>query len=108
MISKAKIARAIDNAYQFNNLEYVGVCDGGKHGQVVCVQAYAQHFWNNPKKAKSRVYIFYGYDRYKAGKRDGQIVWDSYDEETWKQIYFDKASAIEFAREILNNKEQGA
>ena len=101
MISKAKIARAIDNAYQFNNLEYVGVCDGGKHGQVVCVQAYAQHFWgHNPKSAKSRVYIFYGYDRYKAGKREGQIVWGSYDEETWKQIYF--------VREILNNKEQGA
>ena len=107
MVSKAKIARAIDNAYQFNNLEYVGVCDGGRHGQVVYMQAYAERFSCNPKTAKDRVYIFYGYDRYKAGKRDGQIVWDSYDEETWKEIYYSKASAIEFAREILNDKEQG-
>lgn len=54
---------------------------------------------------RSRVYIFYGYDRYKAGKINGQVVYDSRDEEAWKEVYFDKASAVEFAQKIIKGEK---
>lgn len=98
MASKANIKNALDLAYKYGSLELLGVCDGGEQGQVVYVQAYAQHY--NLQGAKSRVYTFYGYDRYKVGKIDGQIVWDSKDEESWREVFYNKASAVEFAREI--------
>lgn len=95
-VSKTMIRLALETSYKNNSFEYLGLCDGGKEGQVVYVQVY-----NTPAIAKGRNYAFYGYDRYKAGEVDGQIVWDSHDEETWREVYFDKASAIDFAREIL-------
>lgn len=100
MVSKASIKNALDLAYSHNSLELLGVCDGGEQGQVVYAQAYAQHYWNNPQGAKSRAYVFYGYDRYKVGEIDGQVVWDSKDEESWREVFYSKASAVEFAREI--------
>lgn len=95
-VSKTMIRLALETSYKNNSFEYLGLCDGGDDGQVVYVQVY-----NTIAIAKGRNYAFYGYDRYKVGEVDGQIVWDSYDEETWREIYYDKASAIEFAKEIL-------
>lgn len=100
MVSKASIKNAIDLAYENNSLEFLCVCDGGKQGQAVYVQAYAQNWYSNPQGARSRVYVFYGYDRYKVGEIDGQEVWDSKDEESWREVFYSKASAVEFAREI--------
>lgn len=93
MVSKESIKNALDLAYAHNSLELLGVCDGGKQGQVVYVQAYKT-------MQGRRAYAFYGYDRYKAGEIDGQVVWDSKDEESWREVFYNKASAVEFAREI--------
>lgn len=68
MVSKASIKNALDLAYKYGSLEFLGVCDGGKQGQV--------------------------------GEIDGQVVWDSKDEESWREVFYNKASAVEFAREI--------
>ena len=34
------------------------------------------------------------------GGEQGQVVWDSKDEESWLEVFYNKASAVEFAREI--------
>lgn len=96
MVSKAQIEKAITEAYKYSSFDYLGVCDGGDDGQVVYLQVYS-----NKPIGKGRTYAFYGYDRYKVGEVDGQVVYDSKDEESWSQMYFDKASAVEFAREII-------
>lgn len=93
MVSKASIKNALDLAFKHKSLELLGVCDGGEQGQVVYAQAYKT-------MQGRRAYAFYGYDRYKAGEIDGQVVWDSKDEESWREVFFNKASAVEFAREI--------
>lgn len=61
MVSKESIKNALDLAYKYGSLEFLGVCDGGKQGQ---------------------------------------LVWDSKDEESWREVFYNKASAVEFAREI--------
>lgn len=93
MVSKANIKNALDLAYKYGSLEFLGACDGGEQGQVVYVQVYKT-------MQGRRAYAFYGYDRYKAGEIDGQVVWDSKDEESWREVFYSKASAVEFAREI--------
>lgn len=105
MVSKTKIENTLTEAYNHNSFEYLGLCDGGSDGQVVYVQAYAQKHRHNPQGARNRVYVFYGYDRYIAGKIDGQVVYDSRDEETWKEVFFDKASAVEFAQKIIKGEK---
>lgn len=93
MVSKASIKNALDLAFKHKGLELLGVCDGGEQGQVVYLQAYKT-------MQGRRAYAFYGYDRHKAGEIDGQVVWDSKDEESWREVFYNKASAVEFAREI--------
>lgn len=39
------------------------------------------------------------------GGSDGQVVYDSKDEEAWREVYFDKASAVEFAQKIIKGEK---
>lgn len=100
MVSKSKIENILTEAYNYDSFEYLGLCDGGNDGQVVYVQVYARNYKYNPQGARNRAYIFYGYDKYKLGEVDGQVVYDSEDEESWREVFYNKASAVEFAREI--------
>lgn len=105
VVSKTKIENIFTEAYNYGSFEYLGLCDGGNDGQVVYVQVIARNYICNPQGARSRAYIFYGYDRYKAGKIKGQVIYDSKDEESWKEVYFDKASAVEFAHKIIKGEK---
>lgn len=39
------------------------------------------------------------------GGNYGQVVYDSKDEESWKEVCFDKASAVEFAQKIIKGEK---
>ena len=100
MIASKKIINlAIEKAYINNSFDYLGVCDGGKEGQVVYMQVYDNDIIETGRKS----YVFYGYDRYKVGEANGQVIYDSADEETWREVYFDKGSAVKFALSILKD-----
>lgn len=100
-IIKTEIAKRITESYDRDggSLIYLGICDGGKHGQSVYVQTYDLDY--HAGKGATRQYRFYGYDRNPIGKINGHETYGSSDDESWSEVFLTKQQAIEFALEIL-------